>query len=185
MFSRFAVACLAVLLTAPPAPAQDEVRIDEPTSEAVARALEWLADRQNSDGSWSDDNYPHNTAITAFALTAMLLAAIGIYGVMSYAVAQRTREIGIRVALGAGTGDVVRLVGEHVILVLSLGLSVGLAGALALTRLLQSQLWGVTPTDPLTFIGSVIVLAAAAVAACILPLRRATGVDAATALRCE
>ncbi|HEX5109156.1 MAG TPA: ABC transporter permease [Vicinamibacterales bacterium] len=124
-------------------------------------------------------------AITAFALTAMLLAAIGIYGVMSYAVAQRTREIGIRVALGAATGDVVRLVGEHVILVLSLGLSVGLAGALALTRLLQSQLWGVTPTDPLTFIGSVVVLAAAAVAACILPLRRATGVDAATALRCE
>jgi putative ABC transport system permease protein len=79
----------------------------------------------------------------------------------------------------------VRLVGAHVLLVLSLGLWVGLGGALALTRLLQSQLWGVTPTDPLTFTGAIVVLVMAAFAACIFPLRRATGVDATLALRCE
>jgi putative ABC transport system permease protein len=123
--------------------------------------------------------------VTAFALMAMLLAAIGVYGVMSYTVAQRTREIGIRVALGAGRAEVVRLVGAHVLLVLSLGLSVGLGGALALTRLLQSQLWGVTPTDPLTFSSAIAVLVMAVLAACIFPLRKATGVDATIALRCE
>jgi len=123
--------------------------------------------------------------VTAFALMAMLLAAIGIYGVMSYTVAQRTREIGIRVALGAGRGEVVGLVGRHVLLVLALGLSAGLGGALALTRLLQSQLWGVTPTDLFTFTGSIVVLVITALAACLLPLRRATGVDPTIALRCE
>ena len=90
-------------------------------------------------------------AITAFALTATILAAIGIYGVMAYSVTQRTREIGIRVALGARAQEVIALVGRHAILIVALGLVTGLAGAVAATQLLQSQLWGVTPTDPTTF----------------------------------
>ena len=116
-------------------------------------------------------------AMVAFALMAMLLASIGIYGVISYSVAQRTREIGIRVALGAGAAEVVRLVGGRALLLIAVGLSAGLGGALALTRLLQSQLWGVTPTDPATFAGAIVLLVLVALAACALPLRRATGVD--------
>ena len=124
-------------------------------------------------------------AMVAFALMAMLLASIGIYGVISYSVAQRTREIGIRVALGAGAAEVVRLVGGRALLLIAVGLSAGLGGALALTRLLQSQLWGVTPTDPATFAGAIVLLVLVALAACALPLRRATGVDPTIALRCE
>jgi predicted lysophospholipase L1 biosynthesis ABC-type transport system permease subunit len=124
-------------------------------------------------------------AITVFAGMSMLLAAIGIYGVMSYSVAQRTREIGIRVALGAGAEQVVRLVGGRVLLVIGLGLSAGIGGALLLTRFLASQLWGVTATDPATFTGAIVLLIAAALAACVAPLRRATGVDPTVALRCE
>jgi ABC-type antimicrobial peptide transport system permease subunit len=90
-------------------------------------------------------------AITAFAIAATLLAAIGIYGVMAYTVAQRTREIGIRVALGAAGHEVVGLVGRRTFLAVGLGLLSGMAGALAATQLIQSQLWDVTPTDPATF----------------------------------
>jgi ABC-type antimicrobial peptide transport system permease subunit len=104
---------------------------------------------------------------------------------MSYSVAQRTREIGIRVALGAGAEQVVRLVGGRVLLVIGLGLSAGIGGALLLTRFLASQLWGVTATDPATFTGAIVLLIAAALAACVAPLRRATGVDPTVALRCE
>ena len=124
-------------------------------------------------------------AITAFALTATLLAAIGIYGVMAYSVTQRTREIGIRVALGAAAHEVIALVGRRTVFIVALGLGTGLAGALAATQLLQSQLWGVTPTDPATFVLVSLAFAFVALAAAFFPMRRAMAVDPTIALRCE
>jgi ABC-type antimicrobial peptide transport system permease subunit len=115
----------------------------------------------------------------------MLLAAIGIYGVLAYSVSQRAHEIGIRFALGAGMFEVVALVGKRALILLSIGLCVGLAVALMLTRLLQSQLWNVAPTDPATFAGVSLLLIVVALAAAFLPIRRAAGVNPTVALRCE
>jgi putative ABC transport system permease protein len=121
----------------------------------------------------------------AFALTALVLALAGIYGVMAYMVTQRTQEIGIRLALGATGANVMRLMMRHGLQLAALGIVLGLTGAFAVTRLLATMLFEVKPTDPLTFVGAAILLAAAAALACWLPARRATKVDPMIALRCE
>jgi putative ABC transport system permease protein len=120
-----------------------------------------------------------------FGISAAVLAATGIYGTMAYAVAQRTREIGIRVALGASGRDVLSLVVRQTVLMIAIGVVGGLAGAFGLTRLLKNYLWQVSPTDPITFIAVSIGLVLIAVLACLVPTRRAVRVDPTVALRYE
>jgi putative ABC transport system permease protein len=123
--------------------------------------------------------------LAAFAILALLLASLGIYGVMSYAVAQRTHEIGIRMALGARPLDVLRMVLAQGLRTTAIGIACGLAGAFLLTRWLETLVFGVSTTDPLTFVAVPFLLAAVAFAACLLPARRATRTDPVIALRAE
>ena len=120
-----------------------------------------------------------------FGALAVLLASVGIYGVVSYGVAQRTREIRIRTALGAGPGDVLRLVIAQALRLAAIGMLVGGAAALALTRFLASLLFGVGPSDPLPFGGVAALLTVVVLAACAWPARRALGVSPTIALRTE
>jgi predicted permease len=121
----------------------------------------------------------------SYGLLAMLLAAVGIYGVVAYTTRQRTREIGIRMALGAEKGQIFRLVLRQGFQLAAAGLAVGMALSLVLTRFLKSRLYGVSATDTLTFASVAVALAAVALAACYLPARRATKIEPTVALRCE
>ncbi len=123
--------------------------------------------------------------IGAFSLAALVLSAVGLYGVMSYAVGQRRREIGVRIALGATRGDILRLVVGNAMLLTICGIAIGLLASLALSRLMHRLLFGITPTDALTFSSVSLLLAAVALIASFLPARKATRVDPTVALRYE
>ena len=120
-----------------------------------------------------------------YAGLALLLSALGIYGVLAYRVTQRTREFGIRIALGSTTRQVFRLVLSEGLTMLGVGLGLGVAGALLLRRFLASQLYGVRATDPLIFVAVIVVLGGVALLACMVPARRATLVDPVSALTYE
>jgi putative ABC transport system permease protein len=123
--------------------------------------------------------------IGCFGLLALVLALVGIYGVMSYSVRQRTQEIGVRTALGAGRREIIRLVLGRGLAVTLIGLGLGLAGAFAVTRLFSSMLFQVSALDPVVFVGVSVILAAAALLACFLPARWAARVDPTMALHYE
>jgi putative ABC transport system permease protein len=134
----------------------------------------------------STDNQSFNMLLMSiFAGCALLLAVIGIYGVMSYLVVQRTHEIGLRMALGAQKSDVVKLIVGEGFRLIMIGIAVGIVGALALTRFLSSLLFGIKPTDPLTFIAVSLIFIGVSLLACLVPARRAANVDPMVALRYE
>jgi len=125
-----------------------------------------------------------NTALLAlFAFVAIALAAVGIYGVMSYTVSQRTREMGIRMALGAGRSDITRLVTSSGAQLAGLGIAIGVVAAVISSQLLSSLLYGVTATDPLTFLLTAVLLGAVTLLASYIPSRRAGAMDPVVALR--
>jgi ABC-type antimicrobial peptide transport system permease subunit len=130
-------------------------------------------------------NRVQSTLMGIFGTVALLLSGIGIYGVISYSVAQRTHEIGIRAALGASAGSLLRLIVSRGLVLALIGLVIGVGGALGLTRLMERLLFGVGARDPMTMSSVAVVLAAVAVSACYIPARRATRVDPLVALRYE
>lgn len=118
-----------------------------------------------------------------FGLVAVLMAAVGIYGILSGGVAERTREIGVRAAFGASPRNILRLIMEQGMALAAIGVAIGIAGALAASRLLVTLLFGVTPLDPLTYAGVTLLLLSVAAIACYLPARRAMRLNPISALR--
>jgi putative ABC transport system permease protein len=118
-----------------------------------------------------------------FASVGLLLVAIGVYSVIAYTISHRTHEIGIRMALGAGRGDVMRMVVRMGLQLVAIGVAIGLGASLGITRVIASQIWGVSPHDPVTISGVVVVLALAAMGASYVPARRAMKDDPLVALR--
>ena len=175
---------LVVKHTGPPGPLATAIRRTIQSRDAdmpffdVRTMNEWL-----KYSLWEDRIYAN--LMTVFAVLALTIAAIGIYGVMAYTVAQRTQEIGIRMALGAARADVMRMVVIHAMRLTLLGIGIGLAGAFAVTRGMASQLFGVSPYDPPTFVGVTVILAFSALIAAWVPADRATRVDPMVALRSE
>jgi putative ABC transport system permease protein len=157
--------------------ALDEVDPDIPLAEVQTM--------EEALGAWAAERRLTMLLVGAFALLALALGAIGIYGVMAHLVARRTREIGIRIALGALPGEILGLVLAQGAWLAGLGILAGLGGALVATRLLASLLYGVGPTDPLTFAATAAALAVVALLACLFPAGRATRVDPVDALRSE
>ena len=156
-----------------------EIRSVDPDTPIYIHPMEWWLD-----GSLARRRF--NTLLLGiFGATALLIAAVGIYGVISYSVSQRTHEIGMRMALGAQRGNVLRLVVGQGLKLVSIGLGIGLAAALALTRVLSSLLFGITATDAATFASVALLLTGVALLACYIPARRATKVDPMVALRHE
>jgi ABC-type antimicrobial peptide transport system permease subunit len=123
------------------------------------------------------------TVMTAFAVLALALSALGIYGVLAYAVNQRRRELGVRIALGAQSPSIVWLVVRQGLALVVIGIAIGVLGSVALGRFVSGLLFGVTPTDPMTFGAVLGVIAAVAFVSCALPARRAAGTDVLGALR--
>jgi putative ABC transport system permease protein len=169
---------------------RDPLTVAEPARRAVA---EIAPDRPISNittvTQYTEGRLPESRIILlvlgTFAAVSALLAAMGVYGVMSYDVAHRTREIGVRLALGASASELILSVGRRSFLLIAVGLAVGLAGAAALGQLLSSQLWQVAPQDPETLAGCALLIAIVAAGACYLPARTAVSLDPTIALRCE
>jgi ABC-type antimicrobial peptide transport system permease subunit len=123
--------------------------------------------------------------VGVFALAALLLAIAGVFGVLAYSVAQRTQEIGVRIALGATRGQILKLVLGQGFVTVSIGIAIGLAASFWLTRTMSSMLFEISPNDPLTMVGIAVLLTLVALVASYIPARRATRVDPMIALRCE
>jgi putative ABC transport system permease protein len=150
-----------------------------------AQPVDWAQPfAERIDSALSPRRFPLQL-LAAFAALALVLSALGIYGVTSYAVTQRTREIGVRIAIGAQRSDVLAMVMGRALRLAATGVALGLCAALAGARVLSSQLYGVSARDPLTYAGISAVLAAVALFASWLPARRASRVDPAVALRAE
>jgi ABC-type antimicrobial peptide transport system permease subunit len=147
--------------------------------------LEDAATMEQITANATSDSRFISITLGVFALIALLLGATGIYGVISYSVAERTREIGVRMALGAQRPEVLRLILAHGMKLALIGVALGLIAAFGLTRLMKSLLFGVSATDPLTFATIAMSLVFVALLACWIPARRATKVDPMVALRWE
>jgi len=164
--------------------------LEEPIRRSVAAVDrdQAVADIKTIDELEAEDVAPdrlRSILLTAFAVAAVMLTALGLYGVIAHGVVQRTREIGIRAALGANASSLLRLVLWQGLTMVGVGLAIGVAGAIAVHRVLRTFLYGVGSADPATLAAVVFVMAIVAIVACYLPARRATTVDPLIALKTE